>query len=279
MRKTTLIVLFAILFPLVLRAQPTCCSPSATEKFAMFANDAAFVSAHAAPLPYKASPTGWMVNFPCADGKSGTGYFVRSQDHPEDVVIVVHEWWGLNDYIKSESDRIGKELGVSVLAVDLYDGKVATTAEEAGKYVQDVKPDRASGIIAGAIKYLGTDSRIATIGWCFGGGWSHQAALLAGKQAVGCVMYYGMPEMDQTKLKGLNCSVLGVFGKKDKWINAKVVSDFQSAMKKAGKRLTVYTYDADHAFANPSNPNHDEKATADAWKHAATYLRSAFGLK
>jgi carboxymethylenebutenolidase len=281
MRRTTLIVLCAILFPLVLRAQPTCCSApsSATDRFAAFVADAAFVSAHAAPLPYRANPTGWMVNFGCSDGRSGTGYFVRSESHPEDVVIVVHEWWGLNDYIKSEADKIGKELGVSVLAVDLYDGKVATTPEDAGKYVQAMKPDRAVAILGGAIKYLGTDSRIATVGWCFGGGWSHQAALLAGKQAVGCVMYYGMPEMDQTKLKGLNCSVLGIFGKKDKWINAKVVAEFQAAMKKAGKKLTVYSYDADHAFANPSNPNHDEKATADAWKHAAAYLRSPVGLK
>lgn len=278
MIKSTLIALCVILTPIVLHAQPSCCA-APSDRFAALANDASFLAAHAAPLPFKANPTGWMVNFGCADGKSGTGYFVRSTDHPEDVIVMVHEWWGLNDYIKSEADRVGSELGVSVLAIDLYDGKVGATAEEAGKIMQAMKPERAVAIINGAIQYLGGDARIATIGWCFGGGWAHQVALLAGKQAVGCVMYYGMPEMDQAKLKNMNCPMVGIFGKKDKWINAKVVSDFQSAMKKAGKKLTVYSYDADHAFANPSNPNHDSKATKDAWTHAAAFLRTVYGLK
>ncbi|HTA27613.1 MAG TPA: dienelactone hydrolase family protein, partial [Bacteroidia bacterium] len=108
--------------------------------------------------------------------------------------------------------------------------------------------------------------------WCFGGGYSLQAAILAGKQAAGCVMYYGMPETDMAKLKTLHCEVLGLFANKDKWINPDVVKTFQDNMKKAGKKLTVKSYDADHAFANPSNPHYDGPSTSDANKMALEFI-------
>ncbi|HYM19861.1 MAG TPA: dienelactone hydrolase family protein [Candidatus Kapabacteria bacterium] len=242
-------------------------------------SDPKFVSMHEVPLPISVVLAGSTVSFACSDNKNGSGYFVKSATHPNDVVIMVHEWWGLNDYIKSEADRVSSELGVSVLAVDLYDGKVASTPDEAGKLAQSESADRAKAILSGAIASLGSSAHIATIGWCFGGGWSHQAALLGSTQTVGCVIYYGMPEMDEAKLKAANFPVLGIFGTKDQWINQKVVTDFQAAMKKAGKKLTVYNYDANHAFANPSNPHHDKKATADAWTHTEAFFRSVFKLK
>jgi carboxymethylenebutenolidase len=82
-----------------------------------------------------------------------------------------------------------------------------------------------------------------------------------------------MPETDISKLKQLNGDVLGLFASKDEWINEKVVSQFEENMKEAGKQLTVKTYDAVHAFANPSNPKHDREATADAHKLAIAFLR------
>jgi carboxymethylenebutenolidase len=274
-------ICFVMVLPMLVRAQHSCCTIplGATEKFAVMMSDPEFIRAHAAPLPFSPTLAGQTVSYACTDGKAASAYFVKSAKHPEDVIIMVHEWWGLNDYIKSEADRLSSTLGVSVIAVDLYDGKVATTAEEAGKLTQTVNADRAKTILAGAVVYAGPNAHIATIGWCFGGGWSHQAALIAGKQTVGCVIYYGMPEMDEAKLKDANFPVLGIFGKKDQWINTKVVGDFQLAMKKAGKELTVYSYDANHAFANPSNPNHDKKATAEAWGHTESFLRLAFRLK
>ena len=281
MLKRCLFVGFAVLFPMLVRAQHSCCSApmGATERFAVMMNDPEFIGAHAAPLPFSPALAGSMISYSCTDGKTASAYSVKSSKHPEDVVIMVHEWWGLNEYIKSEADRLCTTLGVSVIAVDLYDGKVAKTAEEAGKLTQSVNSDRAKTIIAGAIAYAGNDAHIATIGWCFGGGWSHQAAIIGGAQTVGCVIYYGMPEMNEAKLKATTFPVLGIFGKKDQWITTKVVGDFQMAMKKAGKELTVHSYDANHAFANPSNPNHDEKATADAWVHTEGFLRTVFHLK
>jgi carboxymethylenebutenolidase len=98
------------------------------------------------------------------------------------------------------------------------------------------------------------------------------------KRIVGCIVYYGMPEMDQTKLALLHCPILGIFGKKDQWISPKVVGDFESAMKKAKKKLTIHSYDADHAFANPSNPGFDKEATEDAMEHTKKFLKKVFGL-
>ena len=112
------------------------------------------------------------------------------------------------------------------------------------------------------------------MGWCFGGGWSLQAALLGGKQTVGCVMYYGMPEKDVAKLKTLNSDVLGLFADQDKWINPEVVKQFEKDMAAAGKKVTVKEYPADHAFANPSNPKYNKELATDAHQKALAYLKA-----
>ena len=136
----------------------------------------------------------------------------------------------------------------------MYDGKLATTPADAGKFMGEFKQDRGNIIVKGAIAYAGKDAKIATVGWCFGGGQSMQASLAAEKQAVACVIYYGMPEGDVTRLKNLNCDVLAIWPTQDKWINKDVMDKFEADMKTAGKNLTVKAYEADHAFANPSNP-------------------------
>ncbi len=275
MKKGLLIVLALLSSAALLRAQHSCCGlmPQKDISMASFASDPEFVRAHLDPLPFTASLGGVMVNFPTSDGKTGSGYFMKSSEHPDKVIIMVHEWWGLNDYIKSEADRLSKELGVSVLAIDLYDGKVATTKEDASKYVQAVEVSRSRAIIMGALGYAGPSARIGTIGWCFGGGWSLQAAELAGSQCDACVMYYGQPESDKARLDMLKAPVLGLYGKKDKWLTPKVVEDFKKTMAESNKTITVYSYDADHGFANPSNPIYDKKATAEAWKHTIEFFK------
>jgi carboxymethylenebutenolidase len=139
--------------------------------------------------------------------------------------------------------------------------------------MQEANTARVEMIIKGAITYAGAKAKIYTIGWCFGGGWSLQASLLAGNQAAGCVMYYGMPEKDVDKLTALHADVLGLFANKDQWINPKIVDEFAESMKKAGKKLIVKKYDADHAFANPSNPSFDKDAKTDAYKNAIGFLK------
>jgi len=258
------------------QSKVVCCSnPSATQQFAMLAANKKFVMSHKNPLKiHFHSDIGKDITYKTADGKDADAYELKAKNPTNNYLFVVHEWWGLNDWVKKESEKIYNDLGnVNVIDLDLYDGKVASTREDAGKFMQSVKEDRADAIIKGAIAYAGPNARVATIGWCFGGGWSLQTTLLAGKQAIGCVMYYGMPEQDINKLKTLHCDVLGNFASKDGWINPKVVAKFEEDMKTAGKKITVHEFDADHGFANPSNPIYNSQATAEAYKYTIEFLK------
>ncbi len=242
----------------------TCCAKPADGMVA-FANDPKFIASHPSPEPFNyTQQSGKMITFLTPDGMTGSAYVVMAATQTNNYLIVTHEWWGLNDYIKQRADELQKILGnINVIAVDMYDGKVATNADSAGKLMGRANDTRIKNIIRGAITYAGQNAHIITLGWCFGGGYSLQAAILADKQAIGCVMYYGMPEKDITKLKTLNCPVLGLFAEQDGWVSPEVVKTFQVNMKQAGKDLTVKSYNAKHGFANPSNPAFD-KPDADA---------------
>ena len=250
---------------------------SATRQFANLARDKAFRKAHPDPLPYQLNhDPGTLQLFPTPDGKTGAAYVLNSAHPSDQYLLVFHEWWGLNAYIRQMCQKLQHDLGgnIHVWALDLYDGKTATTADEAGKLMQGVSDARARAIIQGALNQLPKQANIYTIGWCFGGGWSLQAALMGGTRTDGCVMYYGMPEKDINRLKHLHTDVLGIFAAQDGWINPKVVAQFEADMKAAGKKLTVYSYDAVHGFANPSNPKHNEQATRDAYRHTLEYLKA-----
>lgn len=257
-------------------AQTSCCSvPASTETFAMLTKDKKFISAHEEPLPFTlANPIGKEITFKTPDGKEGYGYEIKAEKQTNNYVFVIHEWWGLNDYIKQESEKLFKTLGnVNIIAIDLYDKKVATSRDSAGKYMQSVKTERAEAIIKGALNYAGADANIATIGWCFGGGWSLQASLLSGTKARACVMYYGMPEESVEKLYDLFSPVLFVWPQQDKWINKDVVTRFEANMVKAKKDLKVLKYNADHAFANPSNPKYSKEFADDAFTKATAFIK------
>ncbi len=259
------------------QSKMACCAktPTATHQFAMLASNKSFRMAHANPLKmYFQSSIGKSVTYKTADGNTSTAYELKAKIPTNNYILVIHEWWGLNDFVKKESEKIYNDLGnVNIIDLDLYDGKVATTREDAGKFMQAVNEDRAKAIIKGAIAYAGPKAKIATLGWCFGGGWSLQSSLLAGNKAIACVMYYGMPEQDVNKLKTLHADVLGNFAAKDQWINPKVVAQFEANMKTAGKKLTAYEYDADHGFANPSNPIYNSNATTLAYSRTIAFLK------
>ncbi len=269
-----------IQLPVISTAQQlSCCSnPKSNNSMVAFANDPAFISAHESPLPFKYSEQGGqIISFATADGRNAYAYFVKAASPTNNYLFVFHEWWGLNDYIKQRADELQKLIGnVNVIALDIYDGRVTSNADSAGFFMSQLKDVRIENIINGAITYAGKNAKIGTIGWCFGGGLSLKATSLAGKQAVGCVMYYGMPITDVNKLNELNCDVFGIFGTKDKWISPEVVAQFEKDMKSAGKILTVKSYDADHAFANPSNPHYDKVASLDANTLALAFLMQHF---
>jgi carboxymethylenebutenolidase len=196
---------------------------------------------------------------------------------PFPAVVVVQEWWGLNDHIKHWTDRLAGE-GYAALAVDLYDGNVATTPDSALHYMKQVRTERAREILLAAHSFLARDSRVqatrrGSIGWCFGGGQS-LALALAAPDLDACVLYYGHPELDPQVLKAIKAPVLGVFGNQDQSIPPATVDAFDKALTEAGVRHTIRRYDAPHAFANPSNPKYDEKAAGAAWAEVQRFLET-----
>ena len=273
MKKLLFLLLFTGMFACQNQEAPVpmCHDPNA--EFAAFASDREFRDMHPAPKPVALEHAGKNIEFPVEGGENGRGYLVTAHGGTNRYLLLFHEWWGLNDYIRRETSQWAHALGINVLAVDLYDGKVATTAEDAGKLMQACDQDRARAIIAGAARFAGEKADFRTMGWCFGGGWSLQAALQLGDRTKACVVYYGMPETDVGTLKTLSTDVLMFHAKADKWINDEVVSNFEENMKAAGKSLTVEAYDADHAFANPSSPRYNDEAAKDARAKALAYLK------
>jgi carboxymethylenebutenolidase len=279
MKKIVLLTtLMVVAFAGLSQDDITICHTPPTEKFAFFASNKEFNAAHFNPRVYAhvSQAGGKMVEFKCPDGMAANAYVIMAEKKTDNWILVFQEWWGLNDNIKRQSEELFKDLGnVNVMALDLYDGKLATDRETAGKYMQEFKQQRGDMIVKGALAQVGRSAKVGTVGWCFGGGQSLLAALLAGKQAVACVMYYGMPVEDVNTLKSLNSDVLGIFGIRDKWITPEVVEKFEANMKASGKTVVVKSYDADHGFANPSNPlgAFNEKAYQDAYKSTVAFFK------
>lgn len=196
---------------------------------------------------------------------------------PFPAILLVHEWWGLNGNIEHWADRLASA-GWAALAVDLYGGVVATDRDTAMAAMKAVDERKAAATVEAGLDFLAGDPRVratrrAVIGWCFGGGWSLQAAL-AHPELDGAIVYYGQLETDPAKLRAIKARVLGVFGKRDKGIPPEQVSAFEAALQQAGVRAEIHVYDAAHGFANPSNPKYDQVNAADAWKHVLAFLES-----
>lgn len=235
-----------------------------------------FAAMHENPLPFHlANATGETIRFEATDGVPASGYFIKSKKKTNNWIFVIQEWWGLNDQIKQEAEKLSAELGnVNVLALDMYDGKVAATADSAMKLMRAATTPRLEAIVKGALNYAGPKARIFTIGWCFGGMWSLQSSILAGKHAAGTVMYYGRPENNLEKLKTLQSEVIGFFGNQDRSPSPEVVNAFEKDMAAAGKKITIHRYEANHGFANPSNPSFNKEATEDAHKKTIEFLKA-----
>ena len=195
---------------------------------------------------------------------------------PRPGIVVIHEWWGLNDHVRHWTDRLAEE-GYAALAVDLYGGVVATTTDEAMAAIKKVDDAEALKIMRAGHAFLVQDSRVgatrtASIGWCFGGRKSLELAI-AEPELDACVVYYGNPITEPAQLEPLKAELLGVFGSRDKSIPAEKVAAFRDALMEAGKISDIREYDAEHAFANPSNPRYDEVNAAKAWEATSAFLK------
>jgi carboxymethylenebutenolidase len=281
MRKVYLILSFIVLLVNTASAQSCCKKPTGNDMKALALNKS-FKAAHEAPLPLSyTAKSGEMIHFSTPDGRDGHAFYVPADEPGDKVLFVFHEWWGLNDYIKREAENWQKELGgkVAVYAIDLYDGKVATTADEAGKMANALDEKRGEAIINGLIKKIGSEKKIATIGWCMGGSWSFTGSICAGRQALGCVMYYGFPEKDAARVKSVKSNVLYIYGTQDNFIKKEDAQTFGNILIKSGHGFTFQSYDAPHAFANPSNPKYNAKAAADAHALALAFLKGELSLQ
>lgn len=192
-------------------------------------------------------------------------------------IIVIHEWWGLNDWVKEQASKLADQ-GYEALAIDLYRGKVATTPDEAHEIMRGVPEDRANRDLQAAFDFLASQSnvrknRIGAIGWCMGGGYSLDVALLEPTLAAD-VINYGHLATDPDTLKKINAPILGIFGAQDKGITPDDVHKFESEMKQLGKTIDVKIYDdAGHAFENPNNKAGYRPAdAADAWQRTVKFL-------
>jgi carboxymethylenebutenolidase len=207
------------------------------------------------------------------------GYLAMPQDAAEPLpgIIVIHEWWGLNDNIKAVTRRLAGE-GYVVLAVDLYGGARAETPEAAQALMSALlaEPESARRNLTQAYDYLekyALAPRIASIGWCLGGGWSLQTALLYPEALDAMVMYYGQVLTDRERLAPLKVPILGFFGAEDESIPIREVQEFRATLNDLGKVSEVLIMSrADHAFANPSGGNYNEQAANEAWDATLRFL-------
>lgn len=223
--------------------------------------------------------TGTTVMYGMADGKMLHGYFATPTGAARGgpALILVHEWWGLNDNIKAVADRYAGE-GYTVLAVDLF-GRVATTPDTAMVLYQAAMKDVAGGEknLAAGIAYLKAQGvgKIGSVGFCFGGHWSLRTGLVGGADIKAVTIYYGAPITDPAQLQRLKAPVLGLFGGLDKGIPVDSVRAMERVMKSEGRNVSINVYpDANHGFSNPSGQAYNAAAAADAWTKSLAFFQA-----
>lgn len=218
------------------------------------------------------------VTYATMDGKQVKGFLaapVRSSQVP--AVILIHEWWGLNDNMRDNARAFAK-LGYAALAVDLYEGESTTDQARAQQLAGAVRNDvtRAEDNLKQAVAFLKSrpsidGTRIASVGWCFGGGWSYQMA----KNDLGVkstVMYYGQFSPDDD-FEHMKAHIQGHFGADDMSIKVDDVKEFQAALNTHNGVHEVYIYpNAGHGFANPENPSYNKEAADLAWQRTVDFL-------
>jgi carboxymethylenebutenolidase len=197
---------------------------------------------------------------------------------PFPAIVVIHEWWGLNDWVKQQA-RMFSRHGYVTLAVDLYRGQVATDPELAHELMRALPQDRGVQFLTSAVSYLKTQkfvksNRIGAVGWCMGGGFALQLAI-ADPSLRAVAINYGALDTDPAQLKKIHAALLGNFGALDRGITPQDVQTFSAVMKKLGHPVDFKEYpDAGHAFQNPNNKTGYRPAdTADADRRMFAFFR------
>ncbi|MEM7343116.1 MAG: dienelactone hydrolase family protein [Chloroflexota bacterium] len=199
-------------------------------------------------------------------------------DGPWPGVVVIQEWWGLEDHIKGLADRFAS-IGFAALAPDLYYGKIATEPDEASKLRMALDWDNALAVIQGAVDYLiahekVSPKKVGMTGFCMGGGLTWHAAAKLNHVAAIVPFYGGGPEMSDEEVAQINCKVLAIFGELDQGVSPEVAQKRVAQMDKAGIAHETIVYpQAHHAFFNDTRPVYHPEAAADAWERMTTLFR------
>ena len=207
------------------------------------------------------------------------GHFVFPSNmiEPLPAIIVIHEWWGLNDNVRAMANRLAAE-GYIVLAIDLFGGKVADTASQARQLMISVveNPDLAAENIRQAYDFVDDTAgapSVGSLGWCFGGGWSLNTAMLFPDKLDASVIYYGQVTEDEDKLRPISAPILGLFAAEDRGIRLESVQAFEQSLERLRKNYEIHIYpDVGHAFANPTGRNYNAEAAEDAWQKTLDFL-------
>jgi carboxymethylenebutenolidase len=241
-------------------------------------------AAAAGQAPVSAAPAIALLEQDVAYGEGQktnlVGFLAMPRDAAEPLpgIIVIHEWWGLNDEIKTMARRLAGE-GYVALAVDLYGGATATTPEKAQALMTALLADPESGRknlrqAYGYLEKYALAPRIGSIGWDLGGSWSLQTALLYPDQLDALVMYYGQVAIDRDQLSKLRVPILGFFGADDKSIPVRDAQNFRATLNELGKNAEVLIMiGADHGFASPSGSHYKEQSAAEAWAKTLEFLQ------
>ncbi len=219
------------------------------------------------------------ISYATIDGTEVEGFLARPTRTagPPPAVIVIHEWWGLNENIEAMTQRLAGE-GYVALAVDLYGGVVATDPGEARTLMQSASENAPmlEENLRQAYAYLTGElaaPKVGVIGWCFGGGWSLRTAMLMPEDIDASVIYYGRLVTDEALLAPLAMPILGHFGSEDQGIPNDSVVAFREALTNLGKDAQVYTHQGvGHAFANPTGTNYDAEAAEKAWNQTRGFF-------
>jgi carboxymethylenebutenolidase len=196
---------------------------------------------------------------------------------PFPALIVIHEWWGLNDWVKGQAAKLADQ-GYVALAVDLYRGKVADTPDLAHELARGLPEDRAAKDLRAGFDFLAAQpnvkkDRIGAIGWCMGGGYALNVALTEPHLAA-TVVNYGHLATEPAALQKINAPILGIFGGQDRGIPVEDVKKFQQSLAQLGKKVEIKIYpDAGHAFENPNNKQgYRPDDASDAWRRTLDFL-------
>lgn len=221
---------------------------------------------------------GRLVEYGSVDGKAVSGYIAGpvSEEPPKAGLILIHEWWGLNDNIKEMARKFASH-GYIVLAVDMYGGEFASKPEDAKALMMEAmeKPELGVENLKAARMALATEGaeKIGVLGWCFGGGWALRAGITQADELDAVVMYYGRVLTEPSEIKPLTAPLLGIFAAKDQGIPVDQVKLFDAALESAGEDAEIHIYDGvDHAFANPSGERYNAEAANDAWAKVIAFL-------